>query len=86
MPILLDETQTRRYHSQVFSGRSPFYDMNRIAGNSLMLEGHRPGRPDHPKLSDRMWELIQNCWNVDPAQRKTITEIVADLEAELAGH
>jgi len=48
-----------------------------------MLKGHRPGRPDHPELSDRLWKLIKGCWKDDPAQRKTIAEVVGVLEAEL---
>lgn len=48
-----------------------------------MLKGRRPGRPVHPELSDRLWKLINGCWKVDPAQRKTIIEVVAILEAEL---
>ena len=48
-----------------------------------MLRGRRPDRPDHPELSDRVWKTILGCWKGDPAQRKTITEVVATLGAEL---
>ena len=48
-----------------------------------MLKGRRPARPDHPELSDRLWKMIKKCWDVDPARRKAITEIVAALEAEV---
>ena len=48
-----------------------------------MLKGRRPGRPDHPELSDRVWKMIKGCWKGDPAQRKTMTEVVAVLEAEV---
>ena len=48
-----------------------------------MLQGRRPGRPDHPELSDRLWKLIKGCWKGRPVQRKTIAEVVSVLEAEL---
>ena len=48
-----------------------------------MLEGHRPGRPDHPELSNHLWKLIKGCWKSNRAQRKTIAEVVGVLEAEL---
>ena len=48
-----------------------------------MLEGRRPNRPDHPELSNSLWKLIEGCWEGDPAQRKTIAEVVGILEAEI---
>ena len=51
-----------------------------------MLKGRRPGRPDHPELSDRVWKVIKGCWKANPAQRKTIAEVVTALEAEVNAH
>ena len=48
-----------------------------------MLSGRRPPRPAHPELSDRMWGMIKGCWECDPSRRKTITEVIAVLNAEL---
>jgi len=47
-----------------------------------MFNGRRPGRPDHPELSDRVWKMIKECWRCDPAKRRTFTEIVTILKAE----
>ena len=47
-----------------------------------MLNGRRPARPDHPELSDGVWKMIKGCWKGDPAQRRTIDEVVAILEVE----
>jgi len=47
-----------------------------------MFNGRRPARPDHPELSDRMWKMIKGSWKANPAQRKTIVDVVAILEAE----
>jgi len=51
-----------------------------------MLKGSRPGRPDHPELSDSVWKVIKGCWKGNPAQRKTMAEVVAVLEAEVGAH
>ena len=49
-----------------------------------MLMGRRPGRPDHPELSDRVWKVIKGCWKDSPAQRKTMARVVTVLEAEVS--
>ena len=48
-----------------------------------MLNGRRPPRPDHPELSDRVWEMIEGCWENIPSRRRTITEVITVLDAEL---
>ena len=48
-----------------------------------MVNGRRPGRPDHPELSVRVWKLIKDSWKSNPAQRKTMAEVVTVLEAEV---
>ena len=48
-----------------------------------MLNGRRPARLDHPELSDSVWEMIEGCWKSDPAGRKTMSEVVTILEAEV---
>jgi len=68
---------------QVFAGRVPFSDQNKIAGVYLMLKRRLPGRPGHPELSDRVWRMVKGCWKVNPVRRKTITEVVAILKTEL---
>ena len=60
--------------------------MSRVAGVYSMLRGHRPGRPAHPELSDRVWKVIKGYWKSNPSRRKTMTEVVNVLEAELNTH
>jgi len=48
-----------------------------------MLSGRRPPRPDDPELSDRLWEMIKGCWESIPSRRKTITDAIVVLDAEL---
>ena len=73
-------------YRQILAGQVPFSDESKVAGVFSMLMGRRPPRPDHPELSDRLWRMIKGCWKVDPGQRKTITRVVAVLEAEVAAH
>jgi len=47
-----------------------------------MWKGVQPPRPDHPEVSDRMWEMMRQCWKRAPPERITIVEVVRVLEAE----
>ena len=51
-----------------------------------MLNGRRPPRPDHPELSNNVWEMIEGCWKSEPARRRTIAEVIIVLDAELNFH
>ena len=70
--------------SQIFAGRAPFSEEGRIAGVYSMLNGRRPSRPDHPELSDRVWEMIKGCWESVASRRRTIADVIAVLGAELS--
>jgi len=39
-------------------------------------------QPDHPELSDGVWDMIERCLEVDPSRRLTVAEAEAILEAE----
>jgi len=69
---------------QIFAGRIPFSEKGTVAGVYSMLKGRRPDRPRHPELSDRVWKAIKRCWKDNPAQRKTMAQVVAVLEAEVS--
>lgn len=71
---------------QVFAKRSPFPDRSVVAGIHWMSNGHRPKRPRHPELSDRVWKIIEGSWKSDPSRRKKISEVVIILEAEVNAH
>ena len=70
--------------SQVFAGRVPFSNENRVAGVCLVLKGRRSARPDHPRLPDRACKVIKGCWKGNPAQRMTIAEVVTIPDAEVS--
>lgn len=75
-----------RISPQVFAGKFPFSDKPKIAGVVSMWNGHRPDRPHHPELSDRLWRTIEGCWKINPAQRVTIAQVVGVFETEVKVH
>ena len=52
---------------------------------SLVFKNDRPLRPDHREVSDRVWDMIQGCWDRDPSQRMTIADVSSILEVEAHG-
>ena len=76
-------TAQRSARFQIFARQAPFSEEGGVAGIYSMLSGRRPPRPDHPELSDPIWEMINGCWECVPSRRRTITEAIAVLNAEL---
>jgi hypothetical protein len=48
-----------------------------------VFRDERPPRPDHPEVTDRVWDVIERCWSRNPLNRMTAAEVVDALEAEL---
>ncbi|KAF9644612.1 kinase-like protein [Thelephora ganbajun] len=67
---------------EVFTGRAVFSNSLDVVAAHAMWKGARPPRPDHPEVSDRVWEMIKQCWERVPSKRTTIREVVCTLEAE----
>ncbi|KAF9647760.1 kinase-like protein [Thelephora ganbajun] len=67
---------------EMFGGRAPLFGSD-AAGVRPKLGGRSLSRPNHPELSDRLWGVIEGCLESIPHQRKTITEVIAALDAEL---
>ena len=65
---------------QVFSGRVPFYDVQIPIISTHIMNGYRPKRPDHPKLTDALWELTKKCWAPRAQDRPEIVAVVKELE------
>ena len=45
----------------MFQGKFPFYDWSIVARVYSVLNGDRPDRPEHPELSDSVWEMTRKC-------------------------
>ena len=68
---------------QILTGRPPFFEMTDVAASYSMLSGARPPRPGHDEISDRLWHMIEWCWDRVPSKRISVGEAVSILEAEL---
>jgi serine/threonine protein kinase len=68
---------------EVLTGKPPFGKNVQAAVILSVFQNERPSRPAHPQVSDRVWNMIQRCWNEDPFNRMTAAEVVDVLEAEL---
>jgi hypothetical protein len=58
---------------------------------TLVSRGQRPPRQDEPPLSDGAWELIQQCWVMEPLKRPRMKDVAKQMnralipDAELSG-
>lgn len=46
------------------------------AGHAGVLGDSRP-----PLMSNELWNLLQRCWAVNPVERPTMAEVLAELIA-----
>ncbi|GLB43187.1 putative peptidyl-serine phosphorylation [Lyophyllum shimeji] len=71
---------------EVFSGDVPY--RNSISDGAVIIEvlvrKNIPARPDTPELTDSLWNLMKQCWSLDPAARPSMDEIHRALLAEMA--
>ena len=73
--------QVRFLLTQVFTGASPFGNLEPIMVMAAIIRGGRPQRPNHPGISDSLWELIQRCWDRSPSKRPEASEVSEVLPA-----
>ena len=69
--ILASASQVH-YPEQIFTGHSLFLE-NYNSALYVILSGRRPQRPgtlDH----DKLWRLVQRCWDPDPRARPATSE------------
>jgi len=67
---------------KVFSGEVPFHLHNNQRVISMVIAGERPSRPAvSPEfgLSDKLWGMMENCWDQQPAKRPTMTDVCVSL-------
>lgn len=67
---------------QTYTGHSPFVTAYQSALYDIM-SGKRPERPG-VLSNDRLWELIQRCWDEDPGKRLTALEMLEFFQASYA--
>ena len=68
---------------QILAGRQPFHNMSDVEVILAVYNHEHPSRPpitDHATfhsrgLDDRMWALMEECWNADPDKRPTASAL-----------
>ncbi|XP_076461007.1 uncharacterized protein LOC143293708 [Babylonia areolata] len=73
--VLLWELLTR--------GHLPFHEMEDAKVKDYVLEGYLLGKPD--QCSDKLYELMKECWSPENEHRPGITSVVRLLGEELTG-
>ncbi|KXN81954.1 Mitogen-activated protein kinase kinase kinase 1, partial [Leucoagaricus sp. SymC.cos] len=64
---------------EIFTGRIPYYETRqnfRVAHQ--VVEGIKPRKPDLQKtrgLTESIWSLMQDCWELNPDKRPTVKQI-----------
>jgi len=66
--------------TKIFTGDIPFKTFTGVEVVMRIVGGERPGRPNHPKFIDHLWELTQRCWNV-AQDRPKMEEVLKELSA-----
>lgn len=70
----------KRTNPQIFAGHVPFPWIHPFGAVYSLTNGDRPPRPSHPDLSDRVWNMIERCWEKNPSLRPPIKTVVDILE------
>lgn len=75
----------RPVQTQVFTDANPFGDHPTMVMLRI-VQGERPPRPKHRAIIERVWRLINRCWNEDPYLRPEVSEVLQELQKRLASH
>lgn len=68
-------------YEQIFSGEVPFANFaDRLLPRLVVDQKKRPERPPLLETQDNIWQLIQRCWDPDPASRPSIGVVQRLLE------
>jgi hypothetical protein len=67
--------------AQVYFSRLPFEGLDNVRIMArVVLKRERPSRLDQPTLSDRSWELVQDCWQQNKDSRPTMEDVVRRMK------
>jgi len=63
---------------EVLSGKPPFSNYNGMTAMKKIVEGERPGRPEGEEgvwFTADLWEMLEQCWSLEPERRPTIDDV-----------
>ncbi|CUA69243.1 Platelet-derived growth factor receptor alpha [Rhizoctonia solani] len=72
---------------EILTGEPPFVQETRMPKIfSLLMGRQHPQRLSHPKIEEysqknRLWELLEGCWNPNPKERPEIIEVASQMES-----
>jgi len=66
---------------KVLTGLLPFANSPPTTVAVDVLLGKRPERPNHPALTDELWDMIQRCWDQDSQRRPGISDVAHHLRS-----
>ena len=64
---------------KAFTGTVPFGDYNSMTAMMSIIRGNHPPRPMHPTLTDKLWDLMNQCWGKDRRGRPRMLEVLLTL-------
>jgi son of sevenless-like protein len=66
---------------EVFTGKDPYHGHSDFVVPDLLYQGTPPEHPGSTAvgLSPKMWDLMQSCWQISPAQRPSMSEIQSTI-------
>ena len=62
---------------EIFTGKDPYHSHSDFYVPVLLSQGTHPEHPGSTavSLSPKMWGVMQSCWQIDPTQRPSMSEI-----------
>ena len=67
---------------EVLTGMHPFPNYNNVIVTSKIVEGKRPGRPEGKEgawFTNDLWEMLEQCWSLEPERRPAIDDVLRCL-------
>jgi len=67
---------------EVLSGKPPFPNYNGMTVMRKIVEGERPERPEGEEgvwFTADLWEMLEQCWSLEPERRPTIDDVLRCL-------
>ncbi|KAJ7854911.1 kinase-like domain-containing protein, partial [Mycena leptocephala] len=65
---------------ELYTGYPPFHALHDAAVMFQVVGGMRPGRPARDVIPDHIWNIMEQCWAHNSADRPTILGIVLELD------
>ncbi|KAH7923803.1 kinase-like protein [Leucogyrophana mollusca] len=66
---------------EIYTGCPKFANLSFPGAIIAVTEGRQVPRPTHPELDDTMWELVEQCWAIEPLSRPLSSNVVHELRS-----